>query len=386
MNERHDLMKKNNMEKDTSIQRRVISLILSLLTIYRIFWKRKLPAKPEKILVIQWAYLGDMVMSTPAIKALRDAFPKSDIHLLTNPENESYIRGCPFVNKFIFLENPLQLGRRNLVLSDIFRCISRLREDKYDLAIELTGRLTSQFFLLFLRAGYLVGQDPTGNAYFLDRRVASGRKYELDRDMDIMKECMPREFHSPSGDVWSPVTVSDRDAARKILKDSRIDEYVMIHPIGSWSPRQWPLERWAKVADHISASGKHVIFIGAPDDRGRVDEIVHVMKEGKVLNLAGLASIRQVMALMEKAKSFVGIDSGPAHLAFAAKLKGVVLFSSGDPLKWAHPIHTIIYKNPECGPCAQFAFSKVCRKGYGICKALDEISVEEVMTACEKYL
>ena len=120
-----------NIVLDVSWQRRVVSFLLSFpYNIIRLFYKRKFSIQARKILVIQWDYLGDIIVSIPALRALRNIYPLAEIYLLTSPENKSYIDGFPFVNKILYIKNPLHIGRRRFALKDFFTCISKLRKEK----------------------------------------------------------------------------------------------------------------------------------------------------------------------------------------------------------------------------------------------------------------
>lgn len=372
---------------DVSWQKRVVSFLLSFpYNIIRFFYKRKFSIQARKILVIQWDYLGDIIVSTPALRALRNIYPLAEIYLLTSPENKSYINHFPFVNRILYIENPLHIGRRKFSIKNFLNCISKLRKEKYNLIIELTGRLPNQIFLPFLRTDYSVGLDPANNFYFLNRRVFPNRKHQIERYLDVIKT-LNKDTSNYHLELWNPVTEKDRVKVRELLLTKEIhNDFVIVHTTASWKPRQWPIDRWAEVVDFLLNSGKSVIFIGTSQEYQEIEEIREITKNKNSFNFAGLTSIRETIALMEKANFFIGSDSGPMHLAAIANLRSIVLFGPGDPIKWGYSSCKIIYKKPPCGPCPQFAFKNKCVKGLSVCKGLLAINSDEVIEECKKFL
>ena len=381
------LILKRSVALDVSWQRKIISFLTAFpYRIARFFYKKKFPQQPKKILVIQWDYLGDIIVSTPALRTLRDIYSSAEIHLVTSPENKSYIDGFSFVNRMLYLKNPLHAGRGKFTLKDFFNCISKLRKEKYDFIIELTGRLPNQIFLPFLRTDYSVGLDPANNFYFLDRRVHSNRKHQTERYLDAVN-AVNKNNSNCSLELWNPATEEDRLRINKLLQEKGIyNNFVIIHSTASWKPRQWPIERWKKVLNFLTDKGGNVVFIGATEEYNQIEQIRRLLKGKNNFNFAGLISVRETIALMEKADFFIGNDSGPMHLAAVAKLKAIVLFGPGDPIKWGYSFHKIIYKEPPCSPCPQFAFRDKCVKGLSICKGLLAITSDEVIEKCEEFL
>jgi len=378
-----------SISPEISWQRKIMSFLISFpYRVIRVFCKRKVPIQLRKILVIQWDYLGDIVVSTPALKKLRQIYASSEIHLLTSPENESYISHLPFVNKILYVNNPLHIGRSKFAIKTFFRCVYILRREKYDLIVELTGRLPNQIFLLFLKTDYNIGLDPANNFYFLDRRVFSKRKPQVERYFDVIKAINNfaniNDYYLP---LWNPVTDEERIKIYELLQARGIyNNYIVVHPTASWKPKQWPIERWAEVLNFLLDKKRSIVFIGVSQEYQQIEQIRKLLKNKNNFNFAGLVNVRQVIALMEKGELFIGSDSGPMHLAAVANIRGIVLFGPGDPVKWTHPLHTIIYKGPSCGPCPQFAFKNVCVEGLTTCKGLLAITPSEIIRECEKLL
>jgi ADP-heptose:LPS heptosyltransferase len=365
---------------DLSWQRKFLSFILSVMCLPSILIKRELPKTVSNILIIEWNYLGDIVVASPAVRAVKENCPDASVFLLTNPENKEYVDSFSFINRAIYIENPLQLGRRKFSLRAIVDTILLLRSRPYDLVIELSGRLTSQFFLFFIKSKYKVGQNPTQNFYFLDRSVDSGRKHQIERNFDVLK-LLNMRVNSLS--LWDPSGEREEQFVEKSLAARNVcGKYVVIHPLGSWAPKSWSPGNWKIVAEYLIVQGLTVIFVGSPGEFSRIEAIREGLDDNKSLNFCGALNIIQLISLMKRAFCFMGTDSGPMHIAAIAGLKSFVVFGPGDPDKWSYQKHTVLYKKPDCGPCPQLAYRTLCAKGLKTCKGLLEITPQEVI---EKY-
>jgi ADP-heptose:LPS heptosyltransferase len=370
---------------DISWQRKVFSYLLSALFIFRNKRNKELP-KPKNILIIDWAYLGDIITATPSIRFLQNSFPNAKISLLTSPDNKQYINDIPFVDEIFYKTNPLHLKRTTFLRQNIFTLISFLRQKQYDIAIELTGRLSNHFFLFFIKASFKIGEDPTDNFFLLDKKICSKPKHEIERNIDIIK--LITDNKNFDNDLWNPVNTDDVKFIIDNYFENKIIQspFAIIHFCASWKPRVWDLNKWKVVCEHLLSKKRIIIFIGSQQEKTIIDSFLKKLNNINCLNLAGKLTIRQVIALMQRAELFVGNDSGPMHLSAIAGLKGIVLFGPGDPIKWSYPIHRVIYKQMSCNPCPQIAYKQKCSKGFYSCKALEEIKAEEVIAECDKLM
>jgi ADP-heptose:LPS heptosyltransferase len=370
--------------KEISWQRRIFSFFLSLIAIVKNNKTLEI-SSVNNILVSCWAYLGDIITATPAIRFLRTCFPEANITLLTSPENKEYISDFPYVDNIIFQKNPLHLKKSTFFKTNIFSVLSIFHNKKYDIAIELTGRIPNQLFLFFINAKYKIGEDPTNNFPVFTKRLCSSniQIHEIDRNIDIIK--LITSGKKINKELWNPVTEDDVNFVDKFIKQEKIcSPFVIIHISASWSPKVWNANKWKDVCNDILSKGRMVLFIGSLNEYYSINNFCKNINGKGYLNISGKLTIGQVVALMQKAELFVGNDSGPMHLAAVAGLKGVVIFGPGDPVKWSYPIHRVIYKQISCNPCPQIPYKKRCSKGFHSCKALEEIKSEEVIAEYDK--
>lgn len=371
---------------DVSWQRKFISFLLFFPFRLKIITRKGIPKNVKSILLIQWDYLGDIILSTPAFSLLREIYPNTDIVLLTSPQNRGYIDNFPLVNRMFYFNNPLHFGRLKFSLKKLFELIKTISKKRYDLVIELTGRLPNQILLAFIKTNYVIGLDPANSCYLLDKRVISKSKNQLDVNLDVIKAITHVNYHGFEPILWNPCTQKDFEVVRNTLTSKGIccSDYIIMHTVASWKPKCWPIENWVEVIRYLLENNKTVILIGASNEYEGIEQIVSQLKNKNCFNLAGFFNIRQLIALMEKGALFIGNDSGPVHLAAVSKIRSIVLFGPSDPLRWGHKNHTIIYKKQNCSPCPQFAFKKNCIKDLSICKGLQEINPQDVINECKK--
>jgi ADP-heptose:LPS heptosyltransferase len=335
----------------------------------------------NSLLVIQLAGLGDMIMATSAIEALRRLYPQAKICLLTNPRSVDIIRGSSYINEIFVLE-----GLRN-----IFIIIKRLRDYHFDMLINLC-RLYSfkgaiKMFLLFWAIGgkYWVGRDTAGRGFFYHLKVPeklSDKKHEVEYKVDIIGALggevkdINLKVEYDEGDENFVNAFLNREG---ITKD---DILVGINCSTFRPSRNWGLESYAKLADYIVKRLRvKIIFLGIAKDKNLLLKIKKMMKQ-KPLDFVGAFSVRQLTIFLKRCRLLISPDSGMIHIASALEVPMVVLFGPGEYERykpWGNEEKTIIIrKEVECSPC----FKKICHNK----KCMKLITPEEVFGAVEHLL
>jgi len=193
--------------------------------------------------------------------------------------------------------------------------------------------------------------------------------------------------------VEFPLTAADGEEARRLLASAGLDEcpfLIAVHPAASKPPRAWHPRRFAEAARRVAAPrGGAVLLLGGPDDAAVAAEL-RAELGCRHVDLTGRTSVRTMTALLARAGLFLGNDSGPMHLAAAAGTPVVALFGPGSPERTG-PISEpwrcrVITRRYPCSPCRQDFFEECwpARSGKPFC--LEEITVDEVVRACEELL
>ncbi len=336
----------------------------------------------KRILIIQTAFLGDVILSTPLVKTLRELFPDSCISFLLIPETKNVLVNNPYLDEILIYDKRREKGMRGFL-----RMVREIKSRGFDLAIIPHRSLRSALLAYFSRIPKRIGFDrSTGSFLFTQRITYLSDIHESDRNFSLVLG-----FSYPSISVFPEIFPSPDDYtyARKLLQDSGIreeDKIVGIAPGSVWATKRWLLERFAEVSDLLQIkAGVKVIFLGSEDDRKLCQEIAHQM-ETTPLILAGKTDILQSAAIISLCKVILSNDSAPVHIASAMKKPVVEIFGSTIPEFGFAPLgdnYTIIQKKMECRPCGIHGRRKCPKKHF---RCMKEITTEEVFKAVLSYL
>jgi heptosyltransferase-2 len=329
---------------------------------------------PKRILIIQTAFLGDVILSTPLIKALRELFPDSFISFLLIPETKKVLENNPHLNEILIYDKRSEKGP-----ICFFRMVSRIRERKFDLAVIPHRSFRSALLSYLSRIPKRIGFDNSAGSFLFTEKVNYlANIHEIERNLNLLsqfdyhpKNTYPELFPSPD----------DYSYARKLLLDSNIREdekIVGIAPGSVWATKRWLPERFAEVADLLQQkAGAKVVFLGSEEDRKLCQKIADQLKTPSVI----LAGILQSAAIISLCKVILSNDSAPVHVASAMKRPVVAIFGSTIPEFGFAPYgesHVIIQKKRECRPCGIHGKRKCPQKHF---KCMKEITTEEVYEA-----
>lgn len=339
------------------------------------------PGNIKRILIIRIDRIGDLVLSTPTLRAVRQHFPQAFICLLARSYTQGVIVNNTDINKIITFED------RNFIL-EILRKTAELRKYKFDLAIVLHPNFWVNFLAFASRAKYRLGYDAAGSGFFLttkfiDTRSANPR-HEVEVNLDVV-----RNIGIDIADKHLEVSVTEEGErfVQDFLRDNAIkpnDILITIHPGGYYHYTHWPTAGFAKVSDYlIDHYQAKIIIAGNSKELDLVKGITSMMKNRPVI-ASGKTNLTQFISLLKRCKLFIGNSSGPMHIACALKVPVVAIFGNVHPVDsykswgpWGEG-HTIISKNLDCLDC-----------NPGDCLSLDCIKLinpEDVISACEKQL
>ncbi len=312
----------------------------------------------DRILVIQTAFLGDVILATPIWENIHAAYPHAQIDVVVKKGNESLLTGHPFLHQvFIF-------DKRNKV-KNLWNLGKTLRSQQYDLVINLQRFASSGILTLLTKGKESRGFQKNPLSLFFSKRYPHEMKpdwHEVDRNLclisDLVTAPIRRPQLFPSKDDLNSV---------QIYQD---DPYCCLAPTSVWFTKQAPLEIWLELIEKLSQTKEQIFLLGAPSDRAYLDEIVKNTRSAQVINLAGRLSLLQSAALMAGAKHNYVNDSGPLHLASATNAPVSAFFCSTVPEFGFGPLSdhsdVIEVKNLDCRPCGLHGH-KACPKGHFKC-------------------
>lgn len=326
---------------------------------------------PNRVLFILTGLLGDSVMCTPAIAAARHLWPESKISLLGKRHNLELLAACPHIDEFIETTAiPFTLTKRK----DVSVLAAKLRALHFDLAIILLG---DQFAHLLAKVGIPirvgVKEHPLAPCLTHHYSIGSPRTWGAEERLGALR-CLGYKVESVKPRLW--VDRDARESASLKLRSFGVEageRYVVLHPFGSEKRQWWPLNRAALLAEAMFHElGLKTLLIGGPEVRSAINQNLPAC----LLDSTGRLSVRELLAVIERAELVVTTDSGPFHIAGALERPAIGLFRGRRPEHAAaYPTAKVVFgHNAECDTKCDW---DRCR---GVpCRQMQSITVEEVL-------
>jgi ADP-heptose:LPS heptosyltransferase len=333
----------------------------------------------ERILVLQLQQLGDTVIFTPALRAIRERYPAAQLDMLVNSVSYEFYKKCPYVDRFYVDRGPQGSQWR---LRQILPLVHEIRRVGYDLAVadvtQVAARYSAICFLTGARMRVGFEADDRGFLYTTRIHRKPGANF-IDCNLDLAR-ALGADPTSTSVECF--YDASDESIARQLLGTDMSDRpIVVVHPASNWQSKTWLGERWAKVCDDlVDRHGASIAFVGSARERAEIEAIASQMK-GPAKVLAGETDLAQLAAVIATADLFIGTDSGPRHVASGTGKPQVTLMSSLDlPERWqfSRATEVVLRTDPACSGC----LLSYCSHR----KCMVEISESMVVNACSQLL
>jgi lipopolysaccharide heptosyltransferase II len=338
-------------------------------------------ASVRKLLVIRLRSIGDTVLTTPSLVALRRFLPHTSIDILLEDWVAPVLEGSPLVDRVISIPRHSNAARA--------RIARELHRTGYDVVYNLHGGTTAT--LLTRASG---ARQRAGYAHYQYARL---HNHVAPSPQEIWSR---PTLHSAEQQLaligWTGVPVSDRPAtqltvtekaARSVaakLAAHKIDSepVALIHPAAAFETKQWPSENFARVIDEVATRGLTPVVIVAPKENQVLDRVVQ-QSSAPVIGLTDL-SLPEVTALAARAQLFVGNDSGIAHMAAAVNTPCVVVFGSSNVAHW-RPWTTnkneVVREEMKCQPCHGYFCAE-----FETPQCILRIPVERVVAAIDRLM
>lgn len=335
----------------------------------------------EKILVWLPSPLGDAVMCTPALRAIRENFPRGDISFLAVNTVRQILSPCSFADRWIALEGGF--------VSQILR----LRREKFDRVILFKNSFGSAVTVFAAGISKRTGYARQGRGVFLTDKISPLKAQTGGFEACAMIDYYIKLCESIGCDVENKQTelsldTGDIDAVERILP-SLFDgsaPVIILVPGGAFGTSKcWPAIRFAETADRLinDHNAKVVISVAPNEIEEQIAASICADSKNELYNLAKTPlTLGQLKALFSKASLVVTNDTGPRHIAIALGRKVVTLFGPNDPAwtKMEYDDEIEIVGSADCAPCAK----PTCYKEEHLC--MISISVDQVVNAAEKLL
>lgn len=355
----------------------------------------------NSILVVKLAGIGDVLLSTPALRALRETYSQARIDLLVPPGGPvELMRGTTLVDRVVVFDKALYDEPKSLLQpanwSRAAGLANQLRGPRYD-AVVLLQHLTLRFGTMKYAALCLATGAPVragldnGRGWFLTHRAIDegfDKAHEAEQWLRVAAVLGAHtDDYSPALPQASPDDLHHVDA----LLAGKSRPLIALHPgSGDYSlARRWSPERYAQVADALSAEGATILLVGGPADAA-ASELVLSAARAPIVNLQGKTTLTQLIELLRRCDLFIGNDGGVMHLAAAAGIHVVAVFGPSNATAW-HPWtspdrYTVVQTHLECQPCFYRGHSLGLREGCATRDCLALITPIQVLRAARAHL
>lgn len=333
----------------------------------------------KRILLIQTAFLGDAILTTPLIRALKQTYPQAKLDVLCIPETVIVFKFNPYVHRVLSF-NKRDKARRILTVLPLIR---QLKNEKYDLAVSAQLHFTSSLIMLMAGIPNRLGfprQKLLTMTIDLPKGIPVVKRY-----LRLMTALTDKEFDHQTELYWDEKT----DGTVESVAGNFLNSYqtvVGIAPGSVWPTKRWLPEYFAELISELNKRDVRAILIGGKEDFQLCREIA-MMSGSDPLNLAGKLSLLGSAALIQMLKLIVTNDSAPLHLANAVQTDVVAIFGPTVERFGFYPFRErdrVVELDLGCRPCGKHGHTKCPLKHFNCMKNITpDIVFKEILTALE---
>lgn len=322
----------------------------------------------QRILVIQTAFIGDVVLATGLLEKLHQHFPDSQLDIVVRKGNETLFTAHPFLHEVLIWDKKQHKYRH------LFQLLNRIRRNKYDLVINVQRYMATGLLTAFSGAKRTIGFNKNPFAFLFTDKILHDFSGEGD------------SFHEIQRNHALIRNITDLIAAKPKLYPSKTDfanielyqtqPYICIAPASVWFTKQFPANKWIELITNLPETYT-IYLLGAPGD-ATLCETIQKATHKSVINLAGKLSFLSSAALMQGATMNYVNDSAPMHFASAVNAPVTAIYCSTVPSFGYGPLsdHSFIVQTPvplSCRPCGLHGHPQ-CPEGHFNCAQKIEIS------------
>jgi heptosyltransferase II len=315
---------------------------------------------PKSFLVIQTAFIGDVILATAVVEKLHRVYPNAAIDFLLRKGNESLLTGHPQIREVLVWD------KKRGKIKNLFKMTGQVRTNRYEVIVNIHRYASSGLITAFSGASQKIGFKKNPWSFAFTRKIRhdfGSNVHEVDRNQKLIESLtdsireLPRLYPS----------VQDFERVKKF----QTGNYICVAPTSVWFTKQFPAAQWIDFIRSIANQFEHVYLLGAPTDKSVCDSIQKGVGSDRVVTLAGQLSFLESAALMKEATMNFVNDSAPMHLASAMDAPVTAIYCSTIPAFGFGPLSTksVIVQTTEnlsCRPCGSHGH-KACPQGHFKC-------------------
>ena len=333
-----------------------------------------------KIVVRAPNWIGDVVLSFPALESLRKNLPHAQIWIAAREEAQDLYSSFDFVKGII----PLS-GLNNF--KNMWESAKKIREYNFDVGLLLTNSFSSALLFFLARIPQRWGYSRDNRGLLLTKGIPfknqdGSASHQVNYYLNLISSL---GFQTSIPELILPLSAEEKDWPKKVLSALGYDPkkpLVILSPGAYYGPsKRWPASRFAELASLLQKKNKaQIVIVGSAEEVELAKSIASSMVK-KPINLAGKTTLRQLAELISLANLIITNDSGPMHITNALRVPLIAIFGPTDPLVTGpfHQPSTVIKKDAACWPCSY----RKCPFDH---RCMMEIEPEEILLASQNFL
>ena len=334
-----------------------------------------------KILIIKFSSLGDVILSTAAIRAIREKFLNNfKINLLVSEECKDLLLNCPYIDELIVCD----FKNKDRPIRGFLKLAAFLRKKNFDIAIDLQNNRKSHLLSWLTLAPDRYGYDNKKLGFLLNHRIKDEKPLidPIIHQFRILK-MLGIDFKNHHLELWP--TPEDQRYIDEFLSSQWLSanhKLVGINTSAStrWLTKNWPIHHIARLCEELSLRDIRVVVTGQDKDISQANTLMNMVKYAKPINTCAKTTINQLACLIKRCNVYISSDSAPLHIASSQGTPFIALFGPTDSRRHIPPAknYVVIKKDLPCSPC----YKPNCKNK----ECMELIRPEEVSEAVQKLL
>ncbi len=349
-----------------------------------LFKHQKIPLDPKKILIIRSGAIGDVVMTTPLIKALRKRYPNAEIDYLVGNWSKKVLEGNPYLNRIITFDDKIVYEKN---WREVKKLAEEIKKEHFDLAFVSDKSYHWGILAYLMGIKFRIGFDRFGEGFAYNLSVPyDGSKYEVDYNLELA-ELVGADTGDKQMEI--PLSEAEEDFATAFFRKNKLKGRTIgiiaggaKNPGQTMSLKRWPLENYIKLIRQLDNEGYSILLLDGPGDRDVLEKIISEIKSSRVVDTSRY-KLKEVIALMKRCDLVITHDTGPLHMAAATGTKVIALFGPTPAHRFAPKNAVVLDTKTEKCPCYDIYGN------YTACaepECMKKITVEAVTTKIKEFI
>lgn len=339
--------------------------------------------KNKKILIIQTAYLGDVILALPMVQTIKNHLHDVLIDFLCIPATASILENHPAINKVIPYDK-----KGGDKLDKFIEVLSEIREEEYDIVISPHRYMRSALLTYYSEAKIRIGFEENALAFLLTNKIKYIKdKHEVLRNLELVKQ-IPGLIYDEKKAALKPdlyPSSEQKENVRRLLVNK--SNLISFAPCSKWFTKQLPLEKAVEITKKLLFKGYNVALLGGENDIDYCKEIENTLNDSSLINLCGKTSPLESYEVMKSSKALITCDSAAQHIGAASGIPIILIYGSTDISFGFYPL-TSKYKiaeidSLECRPCTDHGREK-CPLGHFKCMV--DLSPDRIVAMAEEII